>query len=97
MKIRITDSNGEELHKNYKEQLEQLEIKLYDKETFYRTVTIIENFTWDMLPKLLSLREPEWINNKSRNIVGSVVVSTADRNFDGDVNFSIIIYDGYIE
>ena len=100
MKVRITDSNYDQLHEVYKDQLRELNIKTTDIEfEEYRKIkyrTIIENFSWDMLPKIMNIREPEWLRDKSRKIVGSVVVSTPSK-YDGDVDFSIVLYDGYIE
>jgi len=100
MKVRIMDSDTGQLHKSYKEQLKNFNIKTKDIEFKNRYVTryntIIENFTWDMLPRMMKMREPEWLNDKSRRIVSSIVVSTPG-DYDGKVDFSLIIYDGYLE
>jgi len=96
MKIRILDSYGGKLHKSYKEQLDNLNIKHYDIKGIYDTITTIDDFDLSMISMLLSLKQPKWLNDKSRQPVGSIVVSTPD-NSDGDVDLVIIIYDGYLE
>jgi len=103
MKVRITNSDEGQLHKDYKEQLIELNIETKDIEikdkysnSGVRYNTLIENFTWDMLPKMMNMREPEWAVDKSRRRIERVVVSIPGQ-YDGEVDFRITLYDGYLE